>query len=81
MDGEAVYYWPERPFPQRHHGEPEETEKPQRPVPLAYPVPEILCRKRELVEQCSLATRDRIIVVDPMGEYSPLIRRLGGQGD
>ena len=26
-----------------------------------------------------LATRDRIIVVDPMGEYSPLIRRLGGQ--
>ena len=26
-----------------------------------------------------LATKDRIIVVDPMGEYSPLIRRLGGQ--
>ena len=26
-----------------------------------------------------LATRDRIIVVDPMGEYSPLIKRLGGQ--
>ncbi|MDB7815575.1 DUF87 domain-containing protein [Intestinimonas butyriciproducens] len=34
--------------------------------------------KRELVN-VFLATRDRIIVVDPMGEYSPLIRRLGGQ--
>ena len=26
-----------------------------------------------------LATNDRIIVVDPMGEYAPLVRRLGGQ--
>jgi type IV secretory pathway VirB4 component len=26
-----------------------------------------------------LATEDKIIVVDPMGEYTPLIRRLGGQ--
>ena len=26
-----------------------------------------------------LATTDKIIVVDPMGEYSPLIKRLGGQ--
>ena len=34
--------------------------------------------KRELVN-VFLATKDRIIVVDPMGEYSPLIRRLGGQ--
>ena len=34
--------------------------------------------KRELVKVL-LATRDRIIVVDPMGEYSPLIKRLGGQ--
>lgn len=34
--------------------------------------------KRELVN-VFLATHDRIIVVDPMGEYSPLIRRLGGQ--
>ncbi len=34
--------------------------------------------KRELVN-VFLATRDRIIVVDPMGEYSPLIKRLGGQ--
>jgi len=34
--------------------------------------------KRELVN-VFLATTDKIIVVDPMGEYSPLIRRLGGQ--
>ena len=34
--------------------------------------------KRELIN-VFLATRDRIIVVDPMGEYAPLVRRLGGQ--
>ncbi len=34
--------------------------------------------KRELVN-VFLATKDRIIVVDPMGEYAPLIKRLGGQ--
>nr|WP_133969703.1 DUF87 domain-containing protein [Eubacterium limosum] len=34
--------------------------------------------KRELVN-VFLATQDRIIVVDPMGEYAPLVRRLGGQ--
>ncbi len=34
--------------------------------------------KRELIN-VFLATKDRIIVVDPMGEYAPLIRRLGGQ--
>lgn len=34
--------------------------------------------KRELVN-VFLATADKIIVVDPMGEYTPLIRRLGGQ--
>lgn len=34
--------------------------------------------KRELIN-VFLATRDRIIVVDPMGEYAPLVRRLGGE--
>ena len=34
--------------------------------------------KRELLN-VFLATHDRIIVVDPMGEYAPLVRRLGGQ--
>ena len=34
--------------------------------------------KRELIN-VFLATSDRIMVVDPMGEYAPLVRRLGGQ--
>lgn len=34
--------------------------------------------KRELIN-VFLATQDRIIVEDPMGEYAPLIKRLGGQ--
>jgi len=34
--------------------------------------------KRELIN-VFLATKDRIIVVDPMGEYAPLVKRLGGQ--
>mgnify|MGYP002933051344 CR=1 FL=1 len=34
--------------------------------------------KRELIN-VFLATNDRIIVVDPMGEYAPLVERLGGQ--
>ena len=34
--------------------------------------------KRELIN-VFLATSDRIVVVDPMGEYAPLVRRLGGQ--
>ena len=34
--------------------------------------------KRELLN-VFLATADKIIIVDPMGEYSPLVRRLGGQ--
>ncbi|MDL2238555.1 DUF87 domain-containing protein, partial [Christensenellaceae bacterium OttesenSCG-928-K19] len=34
--------------------------------------------KRELIN-VFLTTNDRIIVVDPMGEYAPLIEKLGGQ--
>ena len=34
--------------------------------------------KREMVN-VFLVTGDRIIIVDPMGEYSPLVRRKGGQ--
>ena len=34
--------------------------------------------KRELIH-VFLATNDRIVVVDPMGEYAPLVKRLGGQ--
>ena len=35
--------------------------------------------KRELLNVFLAIPQDRIIVVDPMGEYSPLIKRLGGQ--
>lgn len=34
--------------------------------------------KRELIN-VFLTTQDRIIVVDPMGEYAPLVKRIGGQ--
>ena len=36
------------------------------------------CGKREIIN-VFLATQDRIIVEDPMGEYAPLVKRLGGQ--
>ena len=35
--------------------------------------------KRELVN-VFLATNDRIIILDPMGEYSPLVRQFGKDG-
>ena len=35
--------------------------------------------KRELVN-VFLATSDRIIILDPMGEYSPLVRQFGEDG-
>ena len=34
--------------------------------------------KRELINVL-IATQDRVIVIDPMGEYAPLVRRLGGE--
>jgi len=34
--------------------------------------------KRELLN-VFLATNDKILMVDPMGEYTPLAKRLGGQ--
>lgn len=58
-----------------------QTGKAQNPNGLFLGVPgsgKSFAAKRELVN-VFLATRDRIIVVDPMGEYSPLIKRLGGQ--
>ena len=35
--------------------------------------------KRELLNAFLAIPQDRIIVVDPMGEYAPLVERLGGQ--
>ena len=34
--------------------------------------------KREVIN-VFLTTNDRIIIIDPMGEYAPLVRRLGGE--
>ena len=34
--------------------------------------------KREIIH-VFLATKDRIMIVDPMGEYAPLVKRLGGE--
>lgn len=34
--------------------------------------------KREIIN-VFLSTKDRIVIVDPMGEYAPLVKRLGGQ--
>jgi len=34
--------------------------------------------KREIIN-VFLATSDRILIVDPMGEYAPLVKRLGGE--
>lgn len=34
--------------------------------------------KRELIN-VFLTTKDRIVIVDPMGEYAPLVKRLGGE--
>ena len=35
--------------------------------------------KREIINVFLTIPKDRIIIVDPMGEYAPLVRRLGGQ--
>ena len=35
--------------------------------------------KRELLNVFLTIPQDRIIIVDPMGEYAPLVRRLGGK--
>ena len=35
--------------------------------------------KREIVNVFLAIPQDRILIVDPMGEYAPLVRRLGGQ--
>ena len=78
MDGEAVYYGLNA---LSHNVIMANRKKLKNPNGLFLGVPgsgKSFAAKRELVN-VFLATKDRIIVVDPMGEYSPLIRRLGGQ--
>ena len=78
MDGEAVYYGLNA---LSHNVIMANRKKLKNPNGLFLGVPgsgKSFAAKRELVN-VFLATKDRIIVVDPMGEYSPLIKRLGGQ--
>ena len=78
MNGEAVYYGLNA---LSHNVIMANRKKLKNPNGLFLGVPgsgKSFAAKRELVN-VFLATKDRIIVVDPMGEYSPLIRRLGGQ--
>ena len=78
MDGEAVYYGLNA---LSHNMIMANRKKLKNPNGLFLGVPgsgKSFAAKRELVN-VFLATKDRIIVVDPMGEYSPLIKRLGGQ--
>ena len=78
MDGVAVYYGLNA---LSHNVIMANRKKLKNPNGLFLGVPgsgKSFAAKRELVN-VFLATRDRIIVVDPMGEYSSLIKRLGGQ--
>ena len=78
MDGEAVYYGLNA---LSHNVIMANRKKLKNPNGLFLGVPgsgKSFAAKRELVN-VFLATKDRIIVVDPMGEYAPLIKRLGGQ--
>ena len=78
MDGEAVYYGLNA---LSHNVIMANRKKLKTPTACSSALPgsgKSFAAKRELVN-VFLATRDRIIVIDPMGEYSPLIRRLGGR--
>ena len=79
MDGEAVYYGLNA---LSHNVIMANRKKLKNPNGIYLGVPgsgKSFAGKRELVN-VFLATNDRIMVVDPMGEYSALVRRLGGQG-
>nr|WP_066732740.1 DUF87 domain-containing protein [Bariatricus massiliensis] len=78
MEGEAIYYGLNA---LSHNIIMANRKKLKNPNGLFLGVPgsgKSFAAKRELVN-VFLATTDKIIIVDPMGEYSPLVRRLGGQ--
>ena len=78
MDGEAIYYGLNA---LSHNIIMANRKKLKNPNGLFLGVPgsgKSFAAKRELVN-VFLATNDKILIVDPMGEYSPLVRRLGGQ--
>ena len=79
MDGEAVYYGLNA---LSHNVIMADRKKLKNPNGLYLGVPgsgKSFAGKRELVN-VFLATNDRIIILDPMGEYSPLVRQFGSDG-
>ncbi len=79
MDGEAVYYGLNA---LSHNVIMADRKKLKNPNGLYLGVPgsgKSFAGKRELVN-VFLATSDRIIILDPMGEYSPLLRQFGEDG-
>ena len=79
MDGEAVYYGLNA---LSHNVIMANRKKLKNPNGLYLGVPgsgKSFAGKRELLH-VFLATKDRIIIVDPMGEYAPLVRQFGEQG-
>jgi len=79
MDGEAIYYGLNA---LSHNVIMADRKKLKNPNGLYLGVPgsgKSFAGKRELVN-VFLATNDRIIILDPMGEYSPLVRQFGSDG-
>ena len=79
MDGEAIYYGLNA---LSHNVIMANRKKLKNPNGLYLGVPgsgKSFAGKRELVN-VFLATSDRIIILDPMGEYSPLVRQFGEDG-
>ena len=79
MDGEAIYYGLNA---LSHNVIMANRKKLKNPNGLYLGVPgsgKSFSGKRELVN-VFLATNDRIIILDPMGEYSPLVRQFGRDG-
>ena len=78
MGGQALYYGMNAPFPQCHHGGPEETEIGQWDVPGLHRLRQELCRQAGAY-QCIPGDQGPDHCGGPDGEYAPLVRRLGGQ--
>lgn len=79
MDGQALYYGMNA---LSHNVIMANRKKLKNPNGLYLGVPgsgKSFAGKRELVN-VFLATSDRIIILDPMGEYSPLVRQFGEDG-
>ena len=69
----------ERPFPQCHHADRKKLKSANGMYLGSTGSGKSFAAKRELLNVFLTIPQDRIIIVDPMGEYAPLVRRLGGQ--